>query len=239
MSEKPERELLLAEMIIEVRAGKLTARDAARRLGVSTKTYYKWEKRGLGGLVGALKTKNGGRPAPKKDHEKEVLREERDRFREQALIWQQRCRIRELLAEGAGAKKKEGFGGRGGARDAKTARRDRAGLPGTVSPDEAPLLYVHALAGTPAAEPGDDRDPGAEEVFASGLGAVGAGDRQTASREKADGRDGGVVRKTPVPDLAEGFAGEGGEVPQGASAPPEEGDETHPLADPGSGLGDG
>jgi hypothetical protein len=38
---------LRAEMIMKVRCGLLTARQAADRMGVSRKTFYKWEQRGL------------------------------------------------------------------------------------------------------------------------------------------------------------------------------------------------
>jgi transposase len=38
---------LRAEMIMKVRCGLLTARQAAARMGVSRKTFYKWEQRGL------------------------------------------------------------------------------------------------------------------------------------------------------------------------------------------------
>ena len=43
-----------AELIIQVRSGSLTAKAAAQQLGVSRKTYYKWEQRALEGILGAL-----------------------------------------------------------------------------------------------------------------------------------------------------------------------------------------
>ena len=79
-----ERERKLAEAIIKVRAGEMTARAAARSLSISPKTYYKWEKRALQGLMGALREQPGGRQAPPRDPEKEELKRERDRWRREA-----------------------------------------------------------------------------------------------------------------------------------------------------------
>jgi predicted DNA-binding transcriptional regulator AlpA len=45
----PER--FRAEMIMKLRCGLLTDRQAADRMGVSRKTFYKWEKRGLNALL--------------------------------------------------------------------------------------------------------------------------------------------------------------------------------------------
>lgn len=51
-----------AEMIVKVRAGLLTAQAAARALGVSRKTYYEWEKKGLQAMLGELEDQEPGRP---------------------------------------------------------------------------------------------------------------------------------------------------------------------------------
>jgi excisionase family DNA binding protein len=42
-----EKARLRAEVIMKVRCGLMTAQQAAEYLGVSRKTYYKWEQRGL------------------------------------------------------------------------------------------------------------------------------------------------------------------------------------------------
>ena len=65
-----------AEIILKVRNGQLTATEAARELGVSRKTYYKWENRALEAMVNALEDRNGGRPIQEKDPEKEHLQKE-------------------------------------------------------------------------------------------------------------------------------------------------------------------
>ena len=40
----------------------MTAAEAARQLGVSRKTYYKWEQRGLSALLDGLSDQEPGRP---------------------------------------------------------------------------------------------------------------------------------------------------------------------------------
>ena len=74
---------LRAEVILKVQAGLMSASDAAKLLGVSRKTYYKWEKRGLEAMLQSLCERDGGRPRNGKDTEKEMLREEVDLLRTQ------------------------------------------------------------------------------------------------------------------------------------------------------------
>jgi len=62
-----------AEVILQVRAGRMTAKEAAAALGVSRKTYYEWEERGLQGMMEALENRPKGRPTKEKDREKEDL----------------------------------------------------------------------------------------------------------------------------------------------------------------------
>jgi transposase len=52
---------LRAEMIMKVRCGLLTARQAADRMGVSRKTFYKWEQRGLNALLDSVTDQPPGR----------------------------------------------------------------------------------------------------------------------------------------------------------------------------------
>lgn len=89
-----------AEMILKVRSGLLSATEAAQALGVSRKTYYKWEKRGLAAMLEGLCERSSGRPASPGDGEKELKRTmaamEKDLRRQE-----QRQAIRDLLrAEG-------------------------------------------------------------------------------------------------------------------------------------------
>ena len=51
-----------AEMILKVRGGLLSAAEAARKMGISRKTYYKWEQRGLAAMMESLCERSSGRP---------------------------------------------------------------------------------------------------------------------------------------------------------------------------------
>jgi len=53
----------MAEVILKVRGGRMNASEAARALGISRKTYYKWERRGLAAMLEGLCERNSGRPA--------------------------------------------------------------------------------------------------------------------------------------------------------------------------------
>lgn len=63
-----------ALMIMKVRSGQLTATQAARLLGVSRKTYYQWEQRGLEAMMAQLQDQLPGRPTNPTDPEKEALK---------------------------------------------------------------------------------------------------------------------------------------------------------------------
>jgi hypothetical protein len=95
MSQKEDLARKRALIIMQVRSGQITATEGARRLGVSRKTYYEWEKRGLEGLMEALENQDSGRPVPSVDIEKEELKR-RNRELEQKL----------LMAEGQVSKSK-------------------------------------------------------------------------------------------------------------------------------------
>ena len=62
-----------AEAIMKVRCGLLSASQAARQLGVSRKTYYKWEERGLSALLGSLEDQPAGRPQKPVDRHRQAL----------------------------------------------------------------------------------------------------------------------------------------------------------------------
>lgn len=86
-----------AELIIQVQAGRLSASEAATRMGVSRKTYYKWEQRALEGiLVGLQEGKAGRRTAPR-DPEKEGLQREVEELRAKMGQQEQILKIRDML----------------------------------------------------------------------------------------------------------------------------------------------
>jgi len=64
-----------ALVILQVRSGALTAKEGAKLLGVSRKTYYEWEEKSLKAMALALENHPAGRPPVPTDEEKETLRE--------------------------------------------------------------------------------------------------------------------------------------------------------------------
>ena len=92
---------LRAELIVEVRSGRITAKEAAKRLGVSRKTYYKWEKRALQGMVEALSDRVSGRPALPIDREKQALQKKSGRLEKTVERLERTLKIRELLKPSA------------------------------------------------------------------------------------------------------------------------------------------
>ncbi len=64
-----------AIVILQVRSGALTAKEGAKRLGISRKTYYEWEEKSLKAMALALENRSAGRPPVPVDEEKETLQE--------------------------------------------------------------------------------------------------------------------------------------------------------------------
>jgi transposase len=76
---KKEKEQKLAReramVILQVHGGALTAKEGAKLLGVSRKTYYEWEEKSLKAMALALENRSPGRPPAPVDTEKEALQE--------------------------------------------------------------------------------------------------------------------------------------------------------------------
>jgi transposase len=88
---------LRAELILKVRSGLMTAAAAAKALGVSRKTYYKWEKRALEGMVEGLCERDSGRPPSETDEEKEGLKKKVAELERELRLKQQSEELRKLL----------------------------------------------------------------------------------------------------------------------------------------------
>ena len=88
-----------AELILKVRSGLITAKDAASELGVSRKTYYKWEQRALSAMVNALSDRRSGRPSRPVDGQKEAMKQEIDGLQKALLESEQRLYARDLLLD--------------------------------------------------------------------------------------------------------------------------------------------
>jgi len=86
-----------AQLIMQVRSGVLSAQEAARQLGVSRKTYYKWERRALAAMVEALGDREQGRPPRPSDPEKEALQRQTQELQAKVEVLEQTERIRQQL----------------------------------------------------------------------------------------------------------------------------------------------
>ncbi len=88
-----------ASLILQVRAGQLTAQEAARQLGISRQAFYKWEKRGLAALLNALADQPAGRPKGTTDPEKDQLKSRVEELQRQVRLYEQREALRTLLKQ--------------------------------------------------------------------------------------------------------------------------------------------
>ena len=88
-----------AQLIMQVRSGLLSAQEAARQLGISRKTYYKWERRALAAMVEALGNRERGRPPLLSDPEKEALQRQTQELQAKLQVLEQTARIRQALEQ--------------------------------------------------------------------------------------------------------------------------------------------
>ena len=98
-----------AQIILEVRSGRMTVEAGAKALGVSRKTFYEWEKKGFQGLLGALQNGDAGRPSEPVDKEKEAMKEEIARLKQELCVARETIHVRRVLdAFGEQLNKKSG-----------------------------------------------------------------------------------------------------------------------------------
>jgi transposase len=182
---------LKAELIVKVRSGLLSASEAAKQLGVSRKTYYKWEKRALSGMVDGLSDRSAGRPVKEVDPEKERLKNKVEQLEKQLTVLSQTMQIRELLREAAPKKKL----GRPPKKKRRKRRRIRQGELELVDEPRDSMQGVsgHGSAGvrevqhhSAAPEPGGcGENPGPETKLGSGVRShrVPGADDRTAKKK--------------------------------------------------------
>jgi transposase len=99
MSETRDEELARkrAAVIFAVRSGQITAEEGARRLEVSRKTYYEWERRALEAVTEALEDRAPGRPETPKDEEKERLQKEIAELQNELFVAKKTVEVRDML----------------------------------------------------------------------------------------------------------------------------------------------
>ena len=98
-SRSQEKARLRAEVIMKVRCGLMTAQQAAEYLGVSRKTYYKWEERGLSALLSSLADQASGRPFQPVDLEKQALERQLEQAHRECAILQHKMALKDVLTE--------------------------------------------------------------------------------------------------------------------------------------------
>ena len=95
-----------ATVILQVRSGTLTAKEGAKRLGISRKTYYEWEEKSLRAMALALENRPGGRPPVPLDPEKESLREKVRELEKKLDLAEKTIEVKELLGAYEGFREK-------------------------------------------------------------------------------------------------------------------------------------
>lgn len=88
-----------AQIILEVRSGKITATRGAELLGVSRRTYYEWEKRGLKGMMDKLEDGEAGRPPQPPDPEKVRMEEQIARLEAKVKEMESVSGVREIISQ--------------------------------------------------------------------------------------------------------------------------------------------
>jgi len=84
-------------VILQVRSGALTAKQGAKLLGVSRKTYYEWEEKSLKAMALALENRPSGRSPLSVDPEKEALRERIQELEKKLDLAEKTIEVKELL----------------------------------------------------------------------------------------------------------------------------------------------
>jgi len=87
-----------ALVILQVRSGVLTAKEGAKLLGVSRKTYYEWEDKSLKAMALALENRPAGRSAVPVDEEKEALRDRIRELEKKLYLAEKTVEVKEILS---------------------------------------------------------------------------------------------------------------------------------------------
>lgn len=88
-----------ASLILQVRAGQITAQEAARQLGISRQAYYKWEQRALRALLQSLEDQPKGRPPATVDADKLQLQSRVQELEKKVRLYEERDQLRALIKQ--------------------------------------------------------------------------------------------------------------------------------------------
>jgi transposase len=84
---------------MKVRCGLMSASQAATLLGISRKTYYKWEQRGLAALLGSLEDQHPGRPAQPADNQRQRLEKQLEQAHRDNALLTHKIAIQDVLGD--------------------------------------------------------------------------------------------------------------------------------------------
>ena len=96
---KDAKAMQRAQLIMQVRCGLMTASEAARKLGVSRKTYYKWEQRGLSSLLDGLSDQSPGRPEKEQPAGQTVFEKQMAELRKEKELLEQKLTLKDLALD--------------------------------------------------------------------------------------------------------------------------------------------
>ena len=82
-----------------MRCGLMSASQAAAELGVSRKTYYKWEQRGLTALLNGLSDQVPGRPEKPDTTVAQNLERQLDDLKRENQLLEQKMALKDLAVE--------------------------------------------------------------------------------------------------------------------------------------------
>ena len=88
-----------AEVIMKVRCGLMNASQAAAELGISRKTYYKWEQRGLSALLAGLTDQSPGRPCQPVDSQKQQLEKKLEQAQRDNALLKHKMELKDVLTD--------------------------------------------------------------------------------------------------------------------------------------------
>ncbi len=88
-----------AQVIMKVRCGLMNASQAADQLGISRKTYYKWEQRGLSALLAGLEDQPPGRPSHPVDSQQQVLEKQLMQAHRDNALLKHKMELKDVLTD--------------------------------------------------------------------------------------------------------------------------------------------
>ncbi len=84
---------------MKVRCGLMSATQAAAELGVSRKTYYKWERKGLTGLLESVGDRPAGRHRQGPDPRESLLEKQLEAMHRENEALRQRMALKDIAIE--------------------------------------------------------------------------------------------------------------------------------------------